>query len=147
MWLCLAAYGIHVLEEFVFDWRNWARNVLHLPAEWSDFYVTNSLVVVLGIVAAELAPVWPTVALGFPALMLINAAGFHVAPFTSTRGRFSPGLITAVLLFVPLASATFWTAAVGIKATVMAFAIGILLMATPIVFLKLKGKPYFDQTR
>jgi hypothetical protein len=49
MWLCLAAYGFHVLEEFVFDWRNWARNVLNLPAEWGDFYVTNSLVVVLAL--------------------------------------------------------------------------------------------------
>jgi ABC-type glycerol-3-phosphate transport system substrate-binding protein len=47
LWLCLAAYGIHVLEEFVFNWQSWARNVLHLPARWEDFYVTNALVVVL----------------------------------------------------------------------------------------------------
>jgi hypothetical protein len=99
MWLCVGAYGLHILEEFVFDWRNWARNVLHLPVQWDDFYITNALVIVLGIVAAEAAPVLPAAALGFPALMLINATCFHVAPFVWTHGRFSPGLITAVLLF------------------------------------------------
>lgn len=29
LWLCLAAYAIHVLEEFVFDWESWARRVLN----------------------------------------------------------------------------------------------------------------------
>src|SRR5579859_8124929 len=140
MWLCLAAYGVHVLEEFVFDWQNWARNVLHLPAQWSDFYVTNALVIVLGVVAAEIAPMWPAFALAFPALMLINATFFHVAPFALTRGRFSPGLISAVFLFFPLAITTFRAAAVGTEGIALAFGIGALLMATPIVFLKLKTR-------
>jgi len=147
LWLCLAAYGIHILEEFVFNWRDWARHVLHLPAEWTDFYVTNSLVVVLGVVATQLASVWPAVALGFPALMLINAAFFHVAPFAWTRGRFSPGLITATLLFFPLGIFTFRAARPDELSIVIAFAIGAALMATPIIFLKLKTKLYFDQTR
>jgi hypothetical protein len=147
MWLCVAAYGMHVLEEFVFDWQNWANSVLHLPAQWSDFYITNALVILLGVVAAEIAPPWPAVALGFPALMLINATFFHVAPIIWTRGRFSPGLITALLLFFPLGMGTIGSAHVGGAALTIAFGIGALLMATPIVFLRLKVKPYFDQTR
>ncbi|MGD0404744.1 MAG: HXXEE domain-containing protein [Candidatus Acidiferrales bacterium] len=146
LWLCLAAYGIHILEEFVFDWRNWARNVLHLPTEWGDFYVANGVVVVLGVVATQLASVWPEVALGFPALMLINAAFFHLAPFVWTRGRFSPGLITATLLFFPLGISTFCAARPNQWSAVFAFLIGAAVMATPIVFLKLRTKPYFDQT-
>ncbi len=145
LWLCLAAYGIHILEEFVFDWRNWARNILHLPTEWSDFYVVNGVVVVLGAVATQLASVWPEVALGFPALMLINAAFFHLAPFAWTRGRFSPGLITATLLFFPLGISTFRAAHPDEQCVVVAFLIGATLMATPIVFLKLRTKAYFDQ--
>ena len=147
LWLCLAAYGVHVLEEFVFDWQSWARNVLDLPAQWQDFYVTNALVIVLGVVAAEIAPVWPAIALSFPALMLINATFFHVAPFAWTRGRFSPGLITAVLLFFPLGIGAIQTSGVKSKGFALAFGIGVVLMATPIIFLKLKTKPYFDQTR
>ena len=59
-WLGMAAYAMHILEEYV-DWRNWAHNVLGLPAEWNDFYVTNSVVVALGIAQAMLttnAPPW-----------------------------------------------------------------------------------------
>lgn len=147
LWLCLAAYGIHVLEEFVFDWQSWARNVLHLPAQWQDFYITNALVIVLGVVAAEIAAVLPAIALSFPALMLINATFFHVAPFTWTRGRFSPGLITAVLLFFPLGIGAIQTSGVKGKGFALAFGIGAALMAAPIIFLKLKDKTYFDQTR
>ncbi len=147
IWLCLAAYGVHVLEEFAFDWQNWARNVLHLPVQWPDFYITNSLVIVLGLVAAEIAPVLPALALSFPALMLINATFFHVAPFTWTRGRFSPGLITAVLLFFPLGIGAIQTSGVKSKGFALAFGIGAALMAAPIIFLKLRARPYFDQTR
>lgn len=147
IWLCVAAYGLHILEEFALDWRNWARNVLRLPAEWGDFYVTNALVIVLGVVAAEVAPVWPAVALGFPALMLINATFFHVVPFAVTRGRFSPGLITAVLLFFPLAIATFRRVMMGAEAIGFAFAVGAVIMGTPILFLRLKVRSYFDQKR
>ncbi len=32
-WLAMAAYAAHILEEYTFDWRNWARAVLGLPAE------------------------------------------------------------------------------------------------------------------
>jgi len=138
---------VHALEEFVLDWQNWARSVLHLPAQWGDFYLTNAVVIVVGVVAAEIAPIWPAVALGFPALMLINATFFHLAPLIWTRGRFSPGLITALLLFFPLGVETILTAHAEPAALMGAFGIGALLMATPIVFLKLKMNPYFDQTR
>lgn len=147
IWLCVAAYGIHAMEEFFFDWRNWAVHVLHLPVQWSDFYLTNVLVIVVGIVAAEVAPIWPALALGLPALMLINAAFFHVAPVIWMRGRFSPGLITAVLLFFPLGIATIRSSHVDGTGLAIAFGVGALLMATPIIFLKLKVRSYFDQSR
>lgn len=85
LWLCVAAYGVHILEEFVFDWENWARNVLRLPVQWNGFYGTNALVIVLGIVAAEIAPVWPVAALAYPALVVINASFFHVPDGNSNR--------------------------------------------------------------
>jgi hypothetical protein len=47
-WISTAAYALHVMEEFSFDWKNWARGVLKLPVEWDMFYVTNSIVIVLG---------------------------------------------------------------------------------------------------
>jgi Protein of unknown function with HXXEE motif len=147
LWLCTAAYAVHVLEEFVFNWQSWARHVLHLPARWEDFYITNALVVVLGVVASIIAPKWPILALGFAGLMLINATFFHVAPFLWTRGRFSPGLFTAIVFFFPLGIATIRAGHLNAIGLADVFCIGALLMATPIVFLKLKDKPYFDQDR
>jgi hypothetical protein len=147
-WLATVAYGLHILEEFTLDWRNWARNLFGLPVEWSDFYVVNALVIVLGAVAAELAASAPRLALSFPALMLINATFFHVAPFIATRGRFSPGLITAVVLFYPIALACYWRAMADGATTgtvLTSLVIGAVLMASPIVLLKIKDRPYFRQ--
>src|SRR5688572_27027477 len=109
LWVALAVYAIHILEEFMFDWKNWANHVLGLPVTWADFYVTNAVVVVLGIVAAQVGWRLPAIALAFPALMLINAVIFHIAPFVVTR-NFSPGLVTAVLLFLPLGGWLFYGA-------------------------------------
>jgi len=149
LWVGTAAYGIHALEEFILNWRDWARAVIGLPVSWQDFYVVNSLVVVLGIVAANLAAVSPNVALGFAALMIINAVFFHLAPFIWTRGRFSPGLFTAIILLLPTGIATYLSArdsgVLDASAIVVSAAIGALLMATPIILLRIAPRPYFRQ--
>ncbi|NPU66094.1 HXXEE domain-containing protein [Bradyrhizobium sp. 83012] len=150
-WLALAAYGAHILEEYTFDWRNWARAVMKLPVEWSDFYVTNALVVVLGAVQAELAATWPLAPLAYAALMMINALFFHVLPFVRSGGRFSPGLATALVLFFPVAIAMWrraWSDGLVDGATaVAAIVAGALLMAYPVVLLNLRSKSYFRQDR
>ena len=147
LWLCVASYGFHVAEEFIFDWRNWARQVLHLPARWEDFYVTNCLVIVVGIVAVFIAPEYPAIALGFPGLMLINGTFMHVFPFILKRGRFSPGLITSILLFWPIGYFTMLAAEPGVRTVLIALFVGAAMLATPIGFIVLKQRPYFDQTR
>ena len=146
-WLALAAYALHILEEYTFDWRNWARAVLGLPVEWNEFYITNAVVMV----QAELAPTLTIAPLAFAAVMLINATFFHVLPVIRARGRFSPGLVTALLLFYPIGIAEFLQAhAEGRLTTTLgvgAFLLGAALMAFPIVMLKLKDRKYFRQDR
>jgi hypothetical protein len=149
LWLCTAAYALHVVEEYQLNWRDWARAVIKLPVEWPDFYIVNALAIVLGIVAANIVR-QPALALAYPAVMLINATFFHVLPMLLTRGRYSPGVFTAVVLFYPLGIACFYRALsvglVGWRGVALAFVIGALLMASPVVLLKLKSKPYFRQT-
>lgn len=151
MWLAVAAYGLHILEEYQLDWRNWARAVLKLPVEWPDFYVVNALVIVLGAIAAILVRTQPTIALSFPAVMLVNAVFFHISPYVRTGGRFSPGLVTAVVLFLPLGIACYWVALREHRADAgtiaISLAIGAVLMAAPVVLLMIRGKPYFRQDR
>lgn len=147
VWLCLAAYALHILEEFSFDWRSWARAVIHLPVLWEDFYITNCLVVVLGVVAAEIAPYVSVLATAFPCLMLINATFFHVLPFLRTRGRFSPGLITSLLLFYPLGLTALSRADLQPVELAISFLLGAGLHAAPVVCILLRQRPYFDQTK
>ncbi|MFI5408879.1 HXXEE domain-containing protein [Kaistia sp. UC242_56] len=139
-----------MMEEFSFNWRDWARAVIKLPVEWGDFYVTNAVVIVLGIAQAFLAPTLAVAPLGFASLMAINAIFFHILPVLVTKGRFSPGLFTAVVLFLPVAWIV-WAKAIEdglVNAQTAAIAIlgAALLMAYPIVMLHLRSRPYFRQT-
>lgn len=149
-WIAMAFYAIHMIEEFMFDWRNWARAVIKLPVEWADFYVTNGVVVVLGIAQAMVAETLPLAALSFAALMLVNAVFFHILPMVWTKGRFSPGAFTATVLFLPTGIAVFCKAlasgAAGTSTALFALLIGALLMAYPVAMLHLRSKPYFRQT-
>lgn len=148
-WLALGAYAIHMIEEYMFDWRNWARAVIRVPVEWGDFYITNGVVIVLGIVQGEVAATMPMAVGTFAALMLINATFFHILPMIVTRGRWSPGVFTAVVLFYPLGIAIFRKLLAAPDFTtshvLLAFVYGALLMATPIVMLHVRGRPYFKQ--
>ncbi len=149
-WLAMLAYAIHILEEFMLDWRNWARAVVKLPVEWDDFYVTNAAVVALGIGQAMLAPTLPLIPLIFAALMLINAVFFHIMPMILTKGRYSPGVATAVVLFFPAGIAVWHRAwldgTLDATTAVLAIGGGAALMAYPVVMLHLKSRPYFRQT-
>ena len=151
LWIATFAYALHVVEEYTFDWKGWAENVLKLPVNWVHFAIVNGVVVVLGISCSQVAWSLPAYSLGLPALMLINATFFHVLPFITTRGRFSPGLGTAVLLFYPIALWAYYGAyldGVLTPATLtLSLIVGALLMASPIVMLKLRLLPYFDQNR
>ena len=148
-WLSLAAYAVHMLEEFMLNWRDWARGVIRLPVTWPDFYMTNSIVVVLGIVCASLAAKHALAPMVFAALMLINAVFFHIVPVVVTRGRYSPGGATAVMLFLPLSYAVLHKAHAEGQATwstlLLALLIGAALMAYPIVLLHLRALRYFQQ--
>ena len=149
-WLAMASYAIHILEEHTFDWRNWARAVIGLPVEWSDFYVTNGIVLALGIAQAMLAPALPWAPLVFASLMIINALFFHVLPVVRFHGRFSPGLATALVLLLPVGAAVWRSAAANglldTGAVVGGVLGGALLMAYPIAMLRLKSLPYSRQT-
>src|ERR1700753_507903 len=93
LWIALMAYALHVIEEYTFNWKKWASDILHLPLGYDHFAVTNGAVAVLGVACGEVGWSCPQFALSMPALMLINGTCMHVFPFIKTKGRFSPGLI------------------------------------------------------
>lgn len=146
-WLALAAYALHIMEEFFYDWRNWAQRTLRLPVDWTGFYLTNTVVLFLGVASAGIGWDDPLLALAYPGLMLINGVFFHVVPTLLTK-RFSPGLLTACGLFFPIGYFAFQQAIdrnVPVGTMMLAIGIGALIMAFPIVLLKTKDRPFFNQ--
>ncbi len=151
LWIATVAYALHVMEEYAFDWKGWATHVLKLPVDWVHFAIVNGIVIVLGVSCSSVGWALPAYALCLPALMLINATFFHVLPFLVTKGRFSPGLGTAVVLFYPIAIWAYYGAYLDgvLSATtlILSLILGAVLMASPIVMLKLRLRPYFNQDR
>jgi hypothetical protein len=146
-WIAMAFYAIHMIEEFMWTgatWRGrssacWSRARL-LYHQWRRHRAR--------IAQAMLAQALPLAPLSFAGL-LVNAVRFHIAPMIWTRGRYSPGVVTAVVLFLPLGIAIFWTALASGAATtstaVLGLVIGAVLMAYPVAMLHLRSKPYFRQ--
>ena len=143
LWICTTAYAMHVMEEHTYDWRDWARTVLHLPVDWPTFYVTNGAVIVLGVSCAGIGWQLPEVSLALPALMVINAIFFHAAP-TIAKRVFSPGLLSALILMLPVAWWTYRGAyqdgALTTRAIVVSTIVAALLMAYPIALLKTRDR-------
>jgi hypothetical protein len=148
LWAATAAYGAHILEEFTLDWKGWANKQLGLPVDWSAFYVTNALVIVMGFVTAEAGWRLPVLSLAFPVLMVVNALFFHILPFVVTK-KYSPGLGTAVLLFLPIGIWVLYGAredgVLTVTTAILATALGTVTMAYPVVLLKIREKPFFKQ--
>jgi hypothetical protein len=145
-WVALAAYAVHILEEYTYDWKTWANKILKLEVDWNDFYVTNVVVLFLGLACAEVGWSHPTFSLIYPALMLVNALFFHILPYIRSKRKFSPGLITAIFLFLPIGLASFKQAVdMGVfpKAMILAGLFGAIVMAYPIFMLKTKKLDFF----
>jgi hypothetical protein len=145
-WIALAAYAFHILEEFTYDWKTWAQKILKLEVEWNGFYVTNIVMLFFGLACAEVSWSFPAFSLIFPAMMAANAVFFHILPYIRSKRTFSPGLFTALFLFLPIGLLSFRMAIdLGIftKSLIIAGVAGILVAWFPIFLLKTKDLDYF----
>lgn len=145
-WVALAAYALHILEEYTYDWKTWALKILKLDVDWKMFYITNIAMLFIGLSCAEVGWSHPTFSLIFPSLMIINALFFHILPYIRSKRKFSPGLFTAIFLFLPIGFACFNRALdLGVlpKSLILAGVCGALLMALPVFMLKTKNLDFF----
>jgi len=112
-WLPLAAVALHLIEEFAWpggfgDWYRWYRPERAASVTTGFLVRINVLFVAMAVAAG---------ALGFSpygvALWLVVASiagfngGFHLWATLNTR-RYSPGLVTGCLIYIPLAAFGFW---------------------------------------
>ncbi|WP_029004476.1 HXXEE domain-containing protein [Azorhizobium doebereinerae] len=123
VWLGLAAYLLHQFEEHGIDLLGQPyafrtdmcrmlgyRDPIACPVPLSFITAVNvGSVWGAGLLSALAARRWPAIGLSFFAVPLVNAF-VHVG-VAMAEGRYNPGLLTAVLFFLPL---SLWTLSVAV---------------------------------
>lgn len=100
LWVVVMVLGLHYLEEFAFDLRTWLEAVLRVPVTWEQFHLVNAVVTLMAIGGGLVGWRRPDLSLIIPAILLVNAIVFHLG-FSVLWRAYSPGTISALLLFVP----------------------------------------------
>jgi hypothetical protein len=144
IWICVSVYAIHLLEKVAFDWRNWMHQKIGVTdIEWSIFYVSGATVIVTGIAGAMTGWNEPAFALILPAVEILKAIIFYLIPLLFKQ-RLTPGIFSALLLFLPVASWAFAGAyyddVLSASDYVLAYFFGAVLMFLPMIFYTLKKK-------
>jgi len=104
LWLVPVAYAIHIIEEtprFV----PWAIRYISAPETFGQFVLGNVIFMAYVIIAAFLATVYPsewTLVLGLSTAAWIFSNFTIHAYYTLTSGEYSPGIVTAGALYVPV---------------------------------------------
>ena len=131
-WLIVLAALIHIGEEYVGGWLNWAQGYIK-GVTLLQFVVVNVLFVGLCVASAFSGSV--LFRLTIAGLVFVNAL-VHVVP-TVVRRRCAPGVWSAVLLYVPLSVLAFhvtWTRGLLTpRLAALALVLGSGLMAMPFV--------------
>ena len=136
LWLFLPAYLIHLAEEWFAGFSRWVAIVAGNPVPGAAFLTINGIAIVLLVVGIRSATRseesgWTAVAVA--AIALINTV-FHASGSILT-GTYSPGLISAAVLYVPLGSLVMVRALSQAPRATMArgVAAGVILHAVVIV--------------
>lgn len=142
LWVGVFAAVLHVLEEHAEGWVAWANEKLGprfgVTFTETDFMLTNTAMVFMALAGAAIGWWAPAVSLSIPALFIINAVFFHMLP-SARDERLTPGTISAVVIYLPVAAWMFWAAGtdgvLSFGTVLLAFVLGAALMAYPILAL------------
>ena len=139
VWLAVAAYALHIMEERILNWPESVRKAINVPFEHDNYRIITRVFFILGVIAAILLGTAPMFALGFGVFLLINAVVFHLWPMISTQ-KFSPGSWTAIFLFLPIVYMEYVAANLQPAAWLWPVVIGVAITAFPLLLLKYGAK-------
>lgn len=137
LWAAAVSCALHPAEEYVTGWQSWASETLGIAMPTAVFLAMNAVLLIAAFGLARVGWRRPALSLIIPAATLANAILFHILP-TLVQRRVSPGVYTAVLLYVPFSSwALIGAARDGVPRTAvaraavsgMAVATGVILAA------------------
>ena len=135
LWVVAVSCAFHVAEEFLTGWQEWARPTLGIVMPTTRFLVANAVLVFAALLLARVGWRRPALSLVIPSATLVNAVFLHILP-TIVQSRASPGIYTAVLLYVPFSSwALVGAARDGVARTAIATAVvaGTLMMVSVVL--------------
>ncbi len=142
-WALTVAYSAHILEEYVLDWRTWAQQTSNIQMRWSEFFVANFAVIILGISCSTIGYTCPIFAYLFVGLAAVNAVFAHIGT-TIVKRKFSPGLITSIFLFLPICIWAYMVALnkglLTVPFLLISLVGGFIIMAFPIMLQLVKLK-------
>ena len=143
LWVVVIACTLHVVEETMLDFVGMVAKVSPFKITLSDFYVVNAAMIVGAVAGAEIGWKVPAISLIIPALIVINAVFFHIGGTLVLR-KFSPGLITSVLVYLPVAAWVYFAAAsdgvLSTSALVLSTLGGIATQAFPIGLMAFRSR-------
>jgi hypothetical protein len=142
LWVMIVAYAMHIVEEHNLDWRGWVKRHANFDVSLADFYVVNAALVVGMIATAMIGWRLPELSLALAALMFINGLFFHLGASLVKR-QYSPGALTALILFLPVSAWAYYGAYLdGVLTTSVALwsiVLGALIMAFPVALWRMKS--------
>lgn len=103
VWLFPLAYGLHIAEEHAFHFPAYVANVSGRHISDSQFLFLNAafwLLMVAAVVVVQARPLHAWLVITLTAVLGINAAVHLLGSIVTAL--YSPGSVTAVLLYVPL---------------------------------------------
>jgi hypothetical protein len=142
-WLAVGAYALHILEEHILGWHGWARKTINLSMDWDAYTTVEVVLLILGAIAAMLAPAMPILALAYAAFLIINVTFFHLLPMIISGGKFSPGIITGIVLFYPVGYYAYAGVGLPMPTILGSVLIGAAIILWPVALLKMRQQPYF----
>src|SRR5688500_16241930 len=103
LWLFVPAYVIHIVEEWIAGFPRWLAQIVGWPVPDAAFLIINGVALAVMIAAIRVATRaerhgWIGVAIA--TIMLVNTVA-HTAGAVVTQS-YSPGLVSAVVMYVPL---------------------------------------------
>lgn len=108
-WAIVFAAIVHIAEEHFGGFIERVSHITSLPVTPAVFWTVNVLFVLLCVAAALVSDQAVWFRMSVAGLIFVNAALFHLVGAIRLRG-YSPGMITGVLLYIPLAWYAYRTA-------------------------------------
>lgn len=107
LWPLVWAFAIHVAEEWSAGFPEWVAAIVSRPMPAGAFLIINGIamfLMIVGVRAATRSEERGWIAVTIATIALVNTLS-HLAGALLTRG-YAPGVISAVVLYLPLGSLT-----------------------------------------